>query len=441
MKSKKNMKSIIITAVIVCVIMFFINISLAATTATVIVETANLRKTASADSIILDQISVGEEVEIIEKEGEWYKVEFENITGYLREDLIEVNGEISDSTEDEVVEDDNLTQDDTTQDSQEDLNQDSSENIETEEPQNSIYKVKNNINLKIVPSINATDIILVNAGDEVIVVETINDWMCIQIGETKGWIRTENIEIIDTNVTAEVETEVEVETQDVIDTSIEPTTKYVSVESANLRQEPSTSATVISGLTTNDEVKVYSDEDGWSRIIVTSTDEEGYISSSLLSDTKQDTSRSVTEIRTSTVVEEVVVEETTPVETTTTSSSTGGNAIVDIAMQYLGCSYVYGGTTPSGFDCSGFTQYVYKQYGISINRSSSSQYSNGVAVSKSELQAGDLVMFGSGSINHVGIYIGNGNIIHAENASSGVNIDSINSGYYYNNYIGARRII
>jgi cell wall-associated NlpC family hydrolase len=111
---------------------------------------------------------------------------------------------------------------------------------------------------------------------------------------------------------------------------------------------------------------------------------------------------------------------------------------VAYAKQFLGCKYVYGGTSPSGFDCSGFTQYVYKHFGISLNRTAAAQYSNGTSVTN--LQAGDLVMFGTSGINHVGIYIGENSFIHAANTNSGVTIDSLSSSYYKANYVGARRI-
>ncbi|MBQ6868462.1 MAG: C40 family peptidase [Clostridia bacterium] len=121
-----------------------------------------------------------------------------------------------------------------------------------------------------------------------------------------------------------------------------------------------------------------------------------------------------------------------------------GQQVVNKAKQYLGVKYVYGGASPSGFDCSGFTSYVYKQFGIKLNRSSSAQTSNGYKVSKSELQLGDLVFFsspGSKSVGHVGIYIGNGNFIHAVKPGRAVEIDTMTSGYYNTYYWGARRVL
>ena len=118
--------------------------------------------------------------------------------------------------------------------------------------------------------------------------------------------------------------------------------------------------------------------------------------------------------------------------------------IVDYALQFKGYPYVYGNEGPTSFDCSGLTWYVYKQFGYSLYRSSRDQINNGTAVLKAELQLGDLVFFSSnGSYpTHVGLYIGNGEFIHASTPQSGVKIDSLYSSYYDSDYyLGARRII
>ena len=108
--------------------------------------------------------------------------------------------------------------------------------------------------------------------------------------------------------------------------------------------------------------------------------------------------------------------------------------VVGIAMRYLGTPYVWGGASPSGFDCSGFTMYVYAQVGVSLPHSSYAQYGMGVPVSQSDLQPGDLVFFYG--LGHVGIYIGGGNYIHAPHTGDVVKISSISGGY-----VGARRIL
>lgn len=122
-------------------------------------------------------------------------------------------------------------------------------------------------------------------------------------------------------------------------------------------------------------------------------------------------------------------------------NSTGAKIVAD-AKKYLGVPYVWGGTTPSGFDCSGLTFYVMRENGISIPRTSETQYNAGTYVSRSNLQPGDLVFFENTyreGISHVGIYVGNGQFIHA--ASSGVIISNLSSSYYDSRYYGARRVI
>lgn len=133
----------------------------------------------------------------------------------------------------------------------------------------------------------------------------------------------------------------------------------------------------------------------------------------------------------------------TPTKSVSSSSnSSKASAIISTAKQYIGVKYVWGGTTPSGFDCSGYTQYVFAQQGISLPRVSRDQYAQGTAVSYENLKAGDLVFFsldGDKVIDHVGIFIGNGQFINAS-SSKGVTIYSMGS-YWKSHYIGAKRVL
>jgi cell wall-associated NlpC family hydrolase len=126
-------------------------------------------------------------------------------------------------------------------------------------------------------------------------------------------------------------------------------------------------------------------------------------------------------------------------------ASTGGQALVDFAMQFHGYPYVWAGNTPSGFDCSGFTQYVVQNvYGYDITHSTDLQANYGSYVAWGEWAPGDLVFFtgtgGGGYYSHVGIYIGDGKMIHAENAGTGVVISSLYSNYYSSHYATAVRL-
>ena len=118
--------------------------------------------------------------------------------------------------------------------------------------------------------------------------------------------------------------------------------------------------------------------------------------------------------------------------------------VISTAKSLLDIRYRYGGTTTNGFDCSGYTQYVFAQNGITLDRTAAQQYANnGTSVAKSDLQAGDLVFFSSSSqkVGHVGIYIGDGQFIHSSSGAGKVIITSLNSSDSVNHYVGAKRVL
>lgn len=123
-------------------------------------------------------------------------------------------------------------------------------------------------------------------------------------------------------------------------------------------------------------------------------------------------------------------------------NSASVEAIIATAKQYIGVPYVWGGSTPSGFDCSGYVKYVFGKHGISLPRTSAQQYTVGTRVAKSNLRPGDLVFYntsGSG-VSHLGIYIGSGQFIHAS-TSKGVMISEMSNSYWSARYYGARRVL
>jgi cell wall-associated NlpC family hydrolase len=116
-----------------------------------------------------------------------------------------------------------------------------------------------------------------------------------------------------------------------------------------------------------------------------------------------------------------------------------------IIDELIGVKYQYGGSTTSGFDCSGFTGYVFAKMGLDLSRRSVDQASQGEKVAKADLKAGDLVFFdtsgkNNGNISHVGIYVGNGKFAHAS-TRIGVTIDELDSSYYKTRYVTARRVM
>jgi peptidoglycan DL-endopeptidase CwlO len=129
---------------------------------------------------------------------------------------------------------------------------------------------------------------------------------------------------------------------------------------------------------------------------------------------------------------------------TLVAASGGGSApapthggVVGIAMQYLGVPYVWGGASPSGFDCSGFVMYVYAQVGVSLPHNAAAQYGYGSPVSRSELAPGDIVFFDG--LGHDGIYIGGGQFVHAPHTGDVVKVSNLGDSWYASTYVGARR--
>lgn len=236
-----------------------------------------------------------------------------------------------------------------------------------------------------------------NNGAQVEVLDTLEGWYQVSYEGLTGYVSSEYLKL---------ESEVE-EAPAPLAAEAQPVYVRVVNGPLNVRSGPGTDYEKVSKLYTGKIVETEGLENGWYKI------DSGYISA------------------------EYVVQ-ADPAE------ATKGQEITDYALQFLGCRYVYGGSSPKGFDCSGFTSYVYRQFGYSLNRTASGQLDNGTPVAKEELQPGDLVMFkegGSKRASHVGLYIGNGQIIHASTASVGVVISDLYSSYYVRTYVGARRIV
>ena len=132
----------------------------------------------------------------------------------------------------------------------------------------------------------------------------------------------------------------------------------------------------------------------------------------------------------------------------TSSASVNGSAtgsqILAKAAEYLGTPYVYGGASPSGFDCSGFVYYVYGTFGIPVGRTPEAQYGAGMVVDKANLQPGDIVLFAgtyAGGISHSGIYAGNGQFIHSPNSRSTVSYSDLTSGYWSEHFYCGVRVV
>ena len=131
--------------------------------------------------------------------------------------------------------------------------------------------------------------------------------------------------------------------------------------------------------------------------------------------------------------------EVAPSEAVAAAPPSRYGGVVGVAMQYLGVPAVWGGASPSGFDCSGLIMYAYAQVGVSLPHHAASQYSMGVAISRDALEPGDLVFFNG--LGHAGIYIGGGQFIHAPHTGDVVKISSLSDSWYASTWVGARRIL
>lgn len=404
-------------------------------TGTVNTDTVRIRSEASASSSIIDLLSIDDKVEVIEESGEWYKIKYDNKTGYLSKSLLDVDGKASkEETTTENTEKKEATEPETEtktepETKQEETTETAKEDTKVNLSEKYIGKISSELTIKILPSINSMNIAKIDKDTEITVVEIINDWCHIETSTYSGWTRVSAVEkaiTVETSTTAEEPT------------TAEPTeTKkgYVNAESVNLRKEKNTSSEKIDSLTKNTEVTILAEEDGWYKVKVNNL--TGYISKKYISDKKveevtsraADTARQLAEAKNTEAAAETSV---------AAPKGSRGSDVVAFAEQFLGSRYVAGGSSPStGFDCSGFTSYVYKNFGVSLNRTSSGQRSDGVAVDKANLQQGDILCF----TGHVGIYIGNNQFIHASNPKGGVKITSLSDSYYVKNYITARRVI
>lgn len=435
--------------IILAVIILTISTKVYATNGKANQETIRMRKEASTESGVVTLISLDEEVEVLSEEGEWYKIKYKTYTGYVRKDMLDVDGktEVAQNTNSENTNSENTT-----------LQEEIKDKIEI----GYTKTIASKLDLKLVPSITSSNINTIDENSKITIRDIINKWSYVETDNKSGWVLTSKIKVSEQKneeVKPEENKEQAVEETKKEDNTEKTTnkeetkteekkktevTKYVSAETLNMRETANNNAKLVNQLKVNTKVTVLETEGTWSKIKVNG--KTGYVASKYLSDKKVDVTSRSEEI--SRGKENAQTENTSSKNesnTQGTSSSASGNNIVAYAKKYMGYKYVSGGSSPStGFDCSGFTSYVYKQCGISISRSSSAQASNGTAVSKSNLQPGDLVIFNNRantSIGHVGIYIGGNTFIHAGNSGTGVITTSLSDSYYQARYVTGRRII
>ena len=362
MRLNQTLKAALIGAVIV-----FPSLAYGQAYGTVATETLNVRSGAKLEASIVDQIGLGDSVEIVSEQGDWLKLILENdARAYVKAEYINVHRVLA------------------------------------------IVNVNDGLNVRDYPSVENGEIIgRFNAGDEISVHYRVGDWYKVSQEGFEGYVSKEYIK----------------NSSEVDFLSYLPTKKLTEVERMTVTQEEAQAVTVEADVVSDNNTSTSSNADRPSSNTGTSSNS----SSSNSSNSSNSSSSNVSNTNNS----------------SSSSSSSLGQAVVDYAMQFLGNPYVYGGNSlTNGVDCSGFTSQIMKHFGISLNRSSSAQYANnGYYVSSDNLQKGDLLFYGyNGSVSHVAIYIGGGQIIHANDERTGICIGNAfpSSG---KKYIGAKRVL
>ena len=442
-----------------------------------------VRKEATTESKIVTVLYPGNDVEVLGQEGEWSKIKRGDITGYVKTEFLKKledkddESEIYNTTKNETK---NVVKNETVSNKVENKVENKVSNTVKNEVQNTTVKeepivkeeyenlpegkvailIKTDSSL--LPNFFSKNIEELDAGKVLEIVDEINNWYKVKSDSGKeGWIlkaKTTNkiLKVSENSSKTETETEAKKDNVENTKTPVREENKEeslnkkgtINVETANVREKATTSSKRINTLDQGDEVTILSEESGFYKI--KSGDVSGYVSKTLitLKDEKVSTRSLSEERKEEQEIEEKeeVIEANTEVIDETATISVNAQEVVNYAKQYVGIKYVLGGKSPeTGFDCAGFTKYVYKNFGYTLGSIASAQDSVGTDVNRDELQSGDLLLFlneEKTKIGHTGVYISNGDFIHAANPKRGVVTDNLNTNSYYNErYITARRIV
>ena len=447
---RKMKKTKLLVSGIIILLLIVLTNKVQADTATVSTDTLNLRSEASTSSAVVALLNSGDKLDIISETGNWYKVKYNGKEGYVSKDYVKVSstgstGTTNSNTNSETTGSSNNTTGTTTSSGTTtgETTNGGSSNVDV----NSTIKLEKDTTVKILPLINSNTISTVSSGTEVTVIAKTNRWIFIQTDEIAGWIvNTDEISKIQNPNTNNNNTNNNTNNDDnnggtnsndsnQEDPNINFGLNDSNEDNQDNNEDDSKNQT---SLIKNTDVTVTGENGDWYKIKFNNY--EGYIFKELLSDSKlEETNRSTVDrySETNTSNEETESERQT---------SALGEQIVAYAKQYLGCPYVYGAAGSSSFDCSGFTMYVYKHFGYELSHSATAQSKKGTYVAKEDLMPGDLVFFldyeTMDGIGHCGIYVGDGNFIHASSGSGYcVKISTLTSGSYAKRYSTARRLI
>ena len=348
-------------------------------------SSVNFRSAPNTSSTSYGELKNGTKVNVVGVSSGWYKVTYNGKTGYIHPDYITL---ASSSAGTAIAPSNTVTSTTGTA---------------------GTVKCSSSVNLRSAANTSSSILAELKNGTAVTVVSTANGWCKVTYSGKTGYIKQD---YVSTTGSASNNTSASTGTAAVVKCS----------STVNFRSSASTSSTILGELKNGTAVSVLSTSNGWSK--VSYAGKAGYISADYLV-----TASSGTAISPSNTAASV-------------SISAKRQSVLNYAAQFLGVPYVYGGSTPSGFDCSGFTSYVFKNTVGSIPRVAQAQYDATSRVSRDDLLPGDLVFFGSStsSISHVGIYVGSNQFIHAPSTGDVVKYSSL-TGSYATRYQGAGRVI
>lgn len=348
-------------------------------------SSVNFRSAPNTSSTSYGELKNGTKVNVVGVSSGWYKVTYNGKTGYIHPDYITL---ASSSAGTAIAPSNTVTSTTGTA---------------------GTVKCSSSVNLRSEANTSSSILAELKNGTAVTVVSTANGWCKVNCSGKTGYIKQD---YVSTTGSTSNNTSASTGTAAVVKCS----------STVNFRSAASTSSTILGELKNGTAITVLSTSNGWSK--VSYAGKTGYISADYLV-----TASSGTAISPSNTAASV-------------SISAKRQSVLNYAAQFLGVPYVYGGSTPSGFDCSGFTSYVFKNTVGSIPRVAQAQYDATTRVSRDDLLPGDLVFFGSStsSISHVGIYVGSNQFIHAPSTGDVVKYSSL-TGSYATRYQGAGRVI
>ena len=284
--------------------------------------------------------------------------------------------------------------------------------------------------LRVQPTTDSAALNFAVQGSSVeILADAVDGWYEVQFNGQRGYMFAEYLDVVPAPTEEAPEAEEVPEVEDTSKPEGTPETESapalpqgkVTLTSGwlNIRSEASMEGTKVGMIPNHTVVALEDHVDGWYQ--VTYQGVTGYVAERYI-----------------VPVEDGSVQEDKPAVT--------GEAVVTMAATYLGRPYRYGASGPDAFDCSGFTSYIYRQFGVTLNRSAADQLLyNGTSVAYSDLQKGDLVFFkefgASVAATHVGLYVGDGQFIHASSSGSDVKYSALSNGWFSARYVGARRVI